>query len=157
MSDHTIIKIETEEETSNTTENEKDGNSSVFVKYGRRTLAKGTPAYYEMRERNNKAIHKHRQKKRDELKIQAPADTPTSAVPTVNRVKKQYDQNNIKRMQSCNDDDDEDEDEDENESFINRELPKIKQFFESPFFDIIVKSKFQEIIRSLECDLGNFS
>ena len=95
-------------------------DSVLYVKYGRRTLEKGTQAYYEMRERNNKAIHKHRQKKRDEMKMKSNIKSSKNCL---NKAESKINSEEEKKPALNN------ASSDENIRFIEHEYPVIKRYF----------------------------
>lgn len=169
------VKIEVKDDTDDISQTLKlnDPNSIAYVKYGRRTLEKGTQAYYEMRERNNKAIHKHRQKKRDEMKMKISTTPPPSIISENNKnislssnldtsssiyIKKEATNDRkqslvIKRRNSSVDETDSNDD---NIQFMKHEYPKLKLYFEkNHFLDNVVKIKIRELFQSLEYKLSN--
>ena len=140
-------------------------NSIAYVKYGRRTLEKGTQAYYEMRERNNKAIHKHRQKKRDEMKmkITTPISNEDKNISSSNLdypicIKNEATNEKLQSIviKRRNSSVDETELNNENNRFMEKEYPKLKLYFEkNQFLDNVVKNKIRELFQSLEHKLSN--
>ena len=178
MNEKLNIKAEPKEEINNQSNNDKsqpqqqlqlddinNPNSIAFVKYGRRTLEKGTQAYFEMRERNNKAIHKHRQKKRDEMKLKTITNDNNNkkknfinSISNDSSTKNNYNNKNgiIETRRGSSVDDIEFND--ENSQFIKHECPKLRQYFESHILDmdIVVKKKIRKIFDSLEYKLSKF-
>jgi hypothetical protein len=168
------VKFEEKDNKEDISQNFKvnDPNSIAYVKYGRRTLEKGTQAYYEMRERNNKAIHKHRQKKRDEMKMKITTTPPPPIICENNKnissssnldtssiyIKKETTNDKIQSLviKRRNSSVDETESNDENIQFMKHEYPKLKLYFEkNHFLDNVVKIKIRELFQSLEYKLSN--